>query len=245
MKRLLALALVAFWSLCAGEAWAGCESVSVEANVFTVCSFDPAKNDIRTYNLDATGVPLGSLSALDKHVADSGDRLVFAMNGGMFGTDLKPIGLYIENGLVLKKLNRRSGAGNFHLKPNGVFYVAGKTATVVTSDDYAKSAAAPDYATQSGPMLVINGQLHPKFSASGTSEKIRNGVGVKADGTVVFAISDTLVTFTEFATLFRDTLACPNALFLDGSVSSLYSAELGRNDGLAPLGPMVAVVEKR
>jgi uncharacterized protein YigE (DUF2233 family) len=245
MKRLLLLAHFGFWSLCVGDAQAGCESVSVEANVFTVCSFDPAKADIRTYSLGADGLPLGSLSALEKHVAANGERLVFAMNGGMFGTDLKPIGFYVEHGQVLKLLNRRSGAGNFHLKPNGVFYVTGGSAAVVTSDDYAKAAVTPDYATQSGPMLVINGQLHPKFSASGTSEKIRNGVGVKGDGTVVFAISDTLVTFTEFASLFRGTLSCPNALFLDGSVSSLYSAELGRNDGLVPLGPMVAVVEKQ
>jgi uncharacterized protein YigE (DUF2233 family) len=249
MKRLITIAFFGFWLPGAGMAQAGCSTVSVDANVFTACSFDPAKSQIKIYNLGDDGMPLGSLPALERYVLSKGERLVFAMNGGMFGAGLKPIGLYVEGGKALKKLNRRSGAGNFHLKPNGVFYVAGNRAAVLTSDDYAKSNAVPDYATQSGPMLVINGQLHPKFSASGTSEKIRNGVGVKSDGTVVFAISDTLVTFTEFATLFRDTLSCPNALFLDGSVSGLYSAELGRNDGLVPLvpylGPMVAVVEKQ
>jgi uncharacterized protein YigE (DUF2233 family) len=94
-------------------------------------------------------------------------------------------------------------------------------------------------------MLVVNGKLHPKFSETGISLKIRNGVGVRADGTVVFVISSGFVNFHAFASLFRDTLNCPNALFLDGSVSSLYAPELGRNDGLVPLGPMVGVVEMR
>jgi uncharacterized protein YigE (DUF2233 family) len=103
----------------------------------------------------------------------------------------------------------------------------------------------PDYATQSGPMLVIDGALHPKIEASGTSAKIRNGVGVKDGHIVIFAISEDPVTFYEFATLFRDRLACPDALFLDGSVSSLYAPDVGRdNDGLLPLGPIVGVVEK-
>ena len=62
------------------------------------------------------------------------------------------------------------------------------------------------------------------------------------DGTTaIFAISDEPVTFYAFARLFRDGLGCANALFLDGSVSSLYAPELGRDDELTPLGPMIGV----
>jgi prepilin-type processing-associated H-X9-DG protein len=101
----------------------------------------------------------------------------------------------------------------------------------------------PNFASQSGPMLVVNGKIHPKFSPNGTSRKLRNGVGVDDGGTVHFVISDGAVTFWEFATLFKDELKTRNALFFDGSVSSLYAPELGRNDGFLPLGPMVGAYE--
>ncbi len=167
------------------------------------------------------------------------------MNAGMFDENQRPIGLYVEDGKQAKKLNRRNGAGNFHLKPNGVFYISNGKPGVLDSEAFAKSGIKPQFASQSGPMLVINGEIHPKFSATGTSRKIRNGVGINADGNAVFAISDTAVTFHEFASLFRDQLMCRNALFFDGSVSGLYAPELGRNDGFLPLGPMVGAYEMK
>jgi uncharacterized protein YigE (DUF2233 family) len=176
-------------------------------------------------------------------LATQSKTLKFAMNAGMFDENQRPVGLYVEDGKQAKKLNRRNGAGNFHLKPNGVFYIARGKPGVLDSEAYARSGIKPDFASQSGPMLVINGAIHPKFSPAGTSRKIRNGVGIDAAGTAVFAISDQAVTFYEFASLFRDQLKCDNALFLDGSVSGLYAADLGRNDGFLPLGPMVGAYE--
>ena len=55
---------------------------------------------------------------------------------------------------------------------------------VMETEAFAKSGRKPDFATQSGPMLVINGKIHPKFSETGTSAKVRNGVGVTASGEV-------------------------------------------------------------
>ncbi len=240
----LTIALAGFLVACA-PAWAGCAGLSSGGNDYSVCSFDPAKDHIGLYNLDANGVPIGSLGGLEDMLRKQGKTLTFAMNAGMYGVDLKAVGLYIENGQVLRKLNRRNGSGNFHLKPNGVFYISGLKAGVLDSDSYAKQNIGADYATQSGPMLVINGAIHPKFSASGTSVKLRNGVGVRDDGTVVFVISESAVNFYDFATLFRDALGCKNALFLDGSVSSLFSTELNRSDMYAPLGPMVGVTEMK
>jgi uncharacterized protein YigE (DUF2233 family) len=245
-KTVLAAVVIASTLSAASEpARAECSTVSVDANVFTVCSFEPSLARIETFSLDDNGKPIGGFAALEQLLSMRGEKLIFAMNAGMFGADLKPIGLYVEDRKLQKKLNRRAGSGNFHLKPNGVFFVIDGKAEVMETESFARLSLVPDYATQSGPMLTIEGALHPKFSATGTSEKIRNGVGVKADGTVVFAISETLVTFHEFALLFRDALDCPNALFLDGSVSSLFSEELNRNDGFVPLGPMVGVVKKQ
>ena len=222
---------------------AACRSVTFHDDGYTVCEFDTKKDKIELANLDSSGQPYGGFANVQQALAAKGKILDFAMNAGMFDTSLKPVGLYIENGKQLKKLNRRNGSGNFHLKPNGVFYIKGTTAGVMESDAYSKANIKPDFATQSGPMLVIEGAVHPKLSPEGTSIKIRNGVGMVDDHTVEFVISDGFVTFYDFASLFLEELHCDNALFLDGSVSSLYSRELGRNDFLARLGPLVTVTQ--
>jgi uncharacterized protein YigE (DUF2233 family) len=222
---------------------AACAATRFDGQYYTVCQPVSDKSQLEVFNLDSSGQPFRYFSALGRELAGEGKTLSFAMNAGMFDENQRPIGLYVEDGKQAKKLNRRNGAGNFHLKPNGVFYVAAGKPGVLDSEAYAKSGIKPEFASQSGPMLVINGELHPKFSPSGTSRKIRNGVGIDADGKAVFAISDNPVTFHEFASLFRDQLKCRNALFFDGSISGLYATDLGRNDGFLPLGPMVGAYE--
>ena len=92
---------------------------------------------------------------------------------------------------------------------------------------------------------MIDGRLHPRFDRNSASLKARNGVGVRADGKVIFAISQGELSFDAFARLFRDGLNCPNALFLDGgSAASLYSPSLNRHGNFVSLGPMLAVFEK-
>ncbi len=241
MRHFLVLLLVLIF---APAAKAGCEAQTVAGNDYTVCRFNPAISRIETYSLDASGKPFGNFTALREQLTTEGKQLVFATNAGMFGEDLKPIGLFVQNGKVQRRVNRRSGSGNFHLKPNGVFYLKNGRPHVIDTESYLRSGVKPDFATQSGPMLVIDGVIHPKFSPDGPSEKIRNGVGVGDDGFLYFVKSESAVNFHAFATLFRDTFACKNALFFDGSISSLYSTDLGRNDGFIPLGPMVGIYEK-
>ena len=168
-----------------------------------------------------------------------------AMNAGMYHADGSPVGLYVEGGQQFVKANTAGGPGNFHLKPNGVFYVTGETAGVMETGKFLKATPKADFATQSGPMLVIDGKLHPKFQAQGPSEKIRNGVGVRDGQTVVFAISNEGVSFGAFARLFRDQLKCANALFLDGSISSLWAPSVNRSDEFWPAGPIVSATAKR
>jgi uncharacterized protein YigE (DUF2233 family) len=157
------------------------------------------------------------------------------------------VGLYVEQGRELVRANTKPGYGNFHMKPNGVFYISGDgAAAVAETRAFLKQRPRAALATQSGPMLVIDGRLHPRFDRASTSLKARNGVGVRADGKVMFAISQGEVSFDAFARLFRDGLNCPNALFLDGgSASSLYAPSLSRHgNAIVSLGPMLAVFER-
>jgi len=162
----------------------------------------------------------------------------------MYDPDYRPVGLYVENGRELVRANTKAGPGNFHMRPNGVLYVAAESAGVLETGSFLKQKPRADFATQSGPMLVIDGRLHPRFARNGGSRKYRSGVGSRNANTLVFAISETEVSFGGFARLFRDKLGCKNALFLDGgSATSFYSPESGRNSNLLPLGPMVGVYD--
>jgi len=162
----------------------------------------------------------------------------------MYGEDFAPIGLYIESGETRRAANLRSGSGNFHMKPNGVFWIDGVRAGVSETGAFLKKRLHPAYATQSGPLLVGGGKLNPHIHEDGQSAKIRNGVCVSGDRVVRFAISNDPVTFHAFAHLFRERLGCKDALYLDGSISSLYAPQLHRHDRFRPMGPIVGVVEK-
>lgn len=227
----------------AGGAKAACAPESFEGEDYTICRFDLRQDRLRLFSLAPDGAPYGSFSALEAELQGKGEELAFAMNAGMYGEDLKPVGLYIEDGRTAHKANRRDGPGNFHLKPNGVFFIDGAKAGVMETEAFLASGLKPQFASQSGPMLVIDGQIHPKFSETGTSFQRRNGVGAPDSHTLIFAISEGRVNFHSFARLFRDHLNSPNALFLDGSISSLHAPELGRSDGFFPLGPIVALVK--
>jgi uncharacterized protein YigE (DUF2233 family) len=163
----------------------------------------------------------------------------------MYDEEGVPIGLYVEDGKTLKKLNRNKDPGNFHLLPNGVLAVDAEGRVSVTpTPDFARAAGKVRWATQSGPMLVLGGKLHHKFDADGESRLVRNGVGVKDPNTAFFVISEEGVSFGRFARFFRDSLGCPDALFLDGSVSSLWDRPAGRQDGYSGLGPMAVVFRR-
>lgn len=73
--------------------------------------------------------------------------------------------------------------------------------------------------------MDLGGKLHPAFNKGSQSRKYRNGVGVCSDGKIRFVISHAPVNFYTFATYFRDGLDCPDALYLDGSISAYAGAE--------------------
>jgi uncharacterized protein YigE (DUF2233 family) len=222
-----------------------CEPVMFEDTPLTHCTADPAQHRIRTVLGGESGEPYRSLKAMADDRPGDAPAVAFAMNGGMFDADGYPVGYYVSTRRRLTVLNQNDGPGNFHLKPNGVLFGTGDEWRVLDSETFAAEVTQrPDFATQSGPMLVIEGELHEAFDPDGESLKMRNGVGVDRAGRSHFVISEAPVSFGKFARYFRDVARTPNALFLDGSVSALWDPARNRMDAPAPLGPLI-VVEKR
>lgn len=227
----------------ATKAASPCGAERFEGAEFVTCTVARGDGEVRIVSDDADGRPLRSFAALDRFLGRDRERLRFAMNAGMFDANGRPIGLYIANGQLVRPLNRNAGPGNFHLLPNGVFTIDADGFQVRTSDAFARAGASvPLFATQSGPMLVIDGALHPRIATDGTSLNIRNAVGIDRQGRAHFVISNVPVSFGKLARYLRDAKGCRNALFFDGTVSSLWEAASGRQDGHALVGPMIVAL---
>lgn len=198
--------------------------------------------DVRVdWNPEDEGTMLRDLIAADPTIA-------VATNAGIFTEQLVPGGLLVSAGNEMVPLNLNEGGGNFHLMPNGVFAVRGVnadgdvTAEVVNSVDYDPSGV--EFATQSGPALLLDGQVHPQFNEGSTNLAFRSGVGVSPDGaTVYLAMSWGFTNFYDFATLFRDELGADDALYLDGDISELWVDQMDTPGPFA--GPYAGVISAR
>jgi uncharacterized protein YigE (DUF2233 family) len=231
-----------------------CKAVKSRDLRYTVCTVDMRKDRLDLVLYDEGGKALNSFQHISEMLAGRNEQLAFAMNAGMYREDFSPLGLMVTGGKLVHRINLASGGyGNFYIKPNGVFIVSGTAdntkARIVESSAYHDSGPPPLLATQSGPLLVKSGQINELLNPQGPSHKIRNGVGITGSnspnpGQVVFVISDDPVNFYEFAQMFKDELRCDDALYLDGSVSSLYWPGLGRNDDWSQLGPVFVVTRQ-
>jgi uncharacterized protein YigE (DUF2233 family) len=170
-------------------------------------------------------------------------NLIFATNGGMFTPQFTPVGLYIEDFKLIKGINNVKSGGNFGLKPNGIFYLTSKNEAIICKTEDFKNDGKVKYATQSGPMLIIDNKIHPAFNKNSSNLKIRSGVGVLQDGSVLFVISRELVSFYEFAIYFKQK-GCRNALYLDGAISEMYYPKKGLNQTFGSFGVIIGVIEK-
>lgn len=185
---------------------------------------DAKKQDLKFYWKDDKQEIFKSISNLKSWLDTKNKTLKFAMNGGMFKKDNSPQGLYIENYKTVSSLDTASGKGNFYLKPNGVFYITSDHLPAIRKTTDFKNSEKIKYATQSGPMLVIDGQIHSAFKKGSTNLNVRNGVGILPDNRVIFAMSKKEINFYDFANYFK-SLGCRNALYLDGFVSKTYLPE--------------------
>ncbi len=228
----------------ADRAAVSCDDLTFDGNRYTVCEVDATRAQLKLFLRDDKGQVYGHFSSIEAALEPEGKELVFATNAGMYHANRDPVGLYIEDGKQEMRLIPNAGPGNFGLLPNGVFCLRQGRADVFETLAFRDAGTTCTSATQSGPMLVIDGELHPRFLPNSTSAYIRNGVGTSADGSrVVFAISRNAVTFHQFGSLFRDHLKLPSALYFDGNISRLHAPQIGRSDAGFMMGPVVGVVE--
>lgn len=197
---------------------------------FSVVWVDLEQETLQLFWKRPDGTPFTNFHDLRDWLASEQQELRLATNAGIYAVDRTPLGLHIEAGETLRTLNpHKGGKGNFALKPNGVFFIDDAGAHIVTTESFAAGAHQPELAVQSGPLLVIDGALHPKFEADSTSVNLRNGIGVISDKKIVIAIANWPVNLHTFASFFKDFLKCPNALYLDGTLSGLYAPALERD----------------
>ena len=199
--------------------------------------------EIKFYWKDKNNVNFSSIENLKNWLEKENQTLIFATNGGMYKRDHTPQGLYIENFEMKAKLDTTPGKGNFYLQPNGVFYIAeNNQATICSTEDFLFHKNI-QWATQSGPMLVIDNKIHPAFKEGSKNLNIRNGVGILANGNLVFVMSKKEINFYDFATYFK-TLGCKNALYLDGFVSRTYLPERNWTQTDGDFGVIIGVTTK-
>ncbi len=211
---------------------------------FDIYNVPMVQNGLKLLSVDNQRVPFRDVKTLKSYLENRRQKLVFAMNAGMYTTENLPKGVYIEQKRTIFPLDTaQSGFGNFYLQPNGVFAFDDTSAVVLDTQIFQKQLKNYNYATQSGPLLVINNAINPVFTPDSKSLYIRNGVGITQGGKIVFVISNQPVNFYLFAQLFRDELHCPNALFLDGAISKMYAPEINRFDVNGDLGPFVVLVK--
>jgi uncharacterized protein YigE (DUF2233 family) len=221
-----------------------CQQVTFERSRFTECVAMPSLHAIELRITGKNGVLYRGFSSLASDIRV--ENVAFAMNAGMYDGRSRPVGYYVEDGKKLYKLNRGTGQGNFYMQPNGVFFGTERDWKILPSAVYEKNVQnRPEFATQSGPMLLIDGTIHPTIAPDGASHYIRNAVGVDRFGRAHFVISDEPVSFGRMARFMRDRATTRNALYLDGAVSALWNPAIGRMDGRYPLGPLILVTRKQ
>lgn len=185
---------------------------------------NPKKQNLDFFWKNEKGEHFKNAENLISWLKSKNKKLLFSTNGGMYKKDNSPQGLYVENTITKSEIDTSNGNGNFYLKPNGVFYLTtDKKPIICKTEDFVNNGKIK-YATQSGPMLVIDGEIHTAFKKNSTNLNIRNGVGILPNNQIIFAISKKEINFYDFAEYFKK-LGCKNALYLDGFVSRTYLPE--------------------
>lgn len=222
------------------------EKVTLGENTYDTYTIDLRESLLTFHHTDEKGEVIGTFLNLKKYLDKKSKKLIFSTNGGIYTTSSKPLGLYVEEGKEITPLNLRKGSDNFYMEPNGVFYIKDNKAYIEKTVNFTENTTDLDYATQSGPMLLVNGDLHPKFVLNSKNKNIRSGVGIIDENRIVIVISNQAVNFYDFANLFKKRFQCKNALYLDGAISKMYLPELNRTylDDKINFGSFICVESK-
>jgi len=220
-----------------------CKPATFEGVELTHCIADPAKHLVNViYQAEGAAAPYGTLGAFAE-TADA-STIAFAMNGGAFSDDLTPKGYLVSSRNRLSELDRGDGDGNFYMKPNGVLFGTGARWRILTTERFFRTVRdRPAFGTQSGPMLLVDGELGGAISENGNSRAIRNGVGVDSEGKAHFVISGAPISYGQLARYLRDEAGATDALFLDANSSALWDPASGRMDA-GRTGPIIVVSKK-
>jgi uncharacterized protein YigE (DUF2233 family) len=213
-----------------------------QEEIFVDFTVNSSETNIEFFWKDDNDKVFKSIKKLKNYVEKDDKHLRFAMNGGMYQEDNKPLGLFIQNQKTITPLNNKEAKGNFYLKPNGVFYITNDKKAFISTTQNFKDNGNIKFATQSGPMLLIDGQINPEFKQNSDNLNLRNGVCVLNDSKIIFAISRKEVNFYDFAQHFKD-LGCQNALYLDGFVSRMYLPEQNIEDLDGDFGVIIGITE--
>ena len=226
MKRNRVLILTTLFILVVAGIFVFAQRQKNTDNRFISYIVDTKKQDIKLYWKDDKQENFKSIQNLKMWLDKNKMKLVFAMNAGMYRKDNSPQGLFIDIQKTIMPLDTTNGNGNgnFYLKPNGVFYITVDNLPIICNTTNFIDNGKVKYATQSGPMLVIDGKIHSAFKAGSTNLNIRNGVGILPDNKIIFAMSKNEINFYDFANYFK-RMGCKNALYLDGLVSRTYLPE--------------------
>ncbi len=194
---------------------------AVAAQDFQSFVVDPSKHRISLHWKDGDDQPYRSLSAVQGALRGQGKTVLALMNAGIYDKQRRPLGLHVEEGRVLRPVDRRRGGGNFYLKPNGVFYIGASGPAIARTNEF-KLTKDIVLATQSGPLLFDKNGLHPAFVKNSRHKHYRNAIGVRQNGQVVLLMSTKPVTFWQLAHFLRDKQKCIAGLYLDGYISQFW-----------------------
>jgi uncharacterized protein YigE (DUF2233 family) len=141
---------------------------------------------------------------------------LIALNGGFFDEHAHPIGLRVNHQREQNPLKKISWWG--------IFYIQGEQAYLKKILRY-HPVQKPDFALQTGPRLIINGQI-PKLKP-GFAE--RSALGITQSGEVIILVTENApMTTTMLAHHMQSPpLNCVQALNLDGGSSSQLYAHMG------------------
>lgn len=166
---------------------------------------------------------------------------VIGINGGFFTPERKPLGLRIAQGQVKSPLKNTSWWG--------VFYTQGNQAFIVSPKNFQQNKKI-NFAVQSGPRLIVNGQITQLKPGADN----RTALGITRNGKVILAVTSHFPLSTqELAQIMqapeeKGGLNCANAINLDGGSSTQLYARINNFElnvpSLALVSDAVLVVPK-